>query len=248
MSWLFFSLISALLWGIGQVIIKRGFLNLSSLWNVVISASINILIYIPFALYNKASLAIPFTYLCILFVITFFYIFFFYAIEKGQLVFSGTIFATYPVTTIILSFIFLNERPHFMQFFMIGLVITGCMLLTYFTDKTKKGGKIQLSWVFWALLGAITTGAADFLAKIVLNNIQIQTYNFYYPIVYTLSLGLFWIFDKNGRALSKKISLKQIVTTSIGISMLTIGLLSLNYAFALGKASLVSTISSSYIG
>lgn len=245
MSWLFFTIIATVFWGIGQLFIKKGFSKITTLWTVVISTIINLLIYIPFALANNADLKIDLMLLPFIFFISFFYIFFFYAIEKGQLAFAGTIFATYPVTTIILSFIFLHERPSPLQYLMIALILIGSILLSYFATPKDKKEKIKYIWIFWALLGAITTGAGDFLAKIVLNNVEVHTYNFYYPLTYILSLAVFWIFDKKGRKI-EKIDFKQFRFTILGISLMTLGLLSFNFALSKGIASIITTISSGY--
>lgn len=244
MSWLFFTIVAAIFWGVGQVFIKKGFSKISTLWTIVISTIVNALIYIPFALANNADLKIDLILLPLIFFISFLYIFFFYAIEKGQLAFAGTIFATYPLTTIILSYIFLHERPSTFQYIMIVLILLGSILLSYFgTSKDNK--KIKYTWILWAVLGAVTTGAGDFLAKIVLNNVQVNTYNFYYPLVYIISLGIFWTIDKKGRKL-EKINIGQFKFTIIGITLLTMGLLSLNFAMSKGIVSIVTTVSSSY--
>lgn len=245
-SWLLFALLTALLWGVGQVLIKKGFSRISILWSVAISATINALIYIPFSILNGGSFAIPPIYLLVTFVITFFYIFFFYAIEKGQLAFAGTIFATYPLTTVLLSYLFLHERPSPLQFVMILLILLGCILLSYSGVKSSKK-KTNNSWFFWAILGSVTTGAADFLAKIVIDNVPLQTYNLYYPLCYIGSLSIFWFFDKKNRTFPAKIPYKQLLYSIVGIAMLTIGLLSFNFALEYGEASFVSTVSSSYV-
>jgi transporter family protein len=246
MSWLYFSILTALLWGLGQIFIKKGFSRISILWSVVISAAINALIYVPFSLFYGGSFVIPIPYLLLTFVITFLYIFFFYAIEKGQLAFAGTIFATYPLTTVVLSFIFLHERPSVLQYIMMALILSGSILLSYFGTKSSKKS-IKSSWLFWAVLGSVTTGTADFLAKIVIDNVPLQTYNLYYPICYIGSLAIFWFFDKKNRTFPKKMPRIPLLYSIVGISMLTLGLLSFNFALELGQASIVSTVSSGYV-
>lgn len=244
MLWLIVALTTAVLWGTGQVLLKIGFSHLSSLWSALMSATINALIYIPFALFNHASLAVSPLNLFLIFCVTFLFIFFFYAIEKGQLAFAGTIFATYPITTVILSSIFLHEQLSFFQLLLIGVVIIGSMLLTQ--GKSNKKTKIKSQWLLWAIVGAITTGAGDFIAKIVLNSTPLQTYNFYYPLMYFVAASIFWLTDKKGRKISS-VRVSTFSFTVIGVVFLTCGLLSLNYAISLYKVSLVSTVSSIYM-
>lgn len=246
MSWILFSLLSALLWGTGQILLKKGFSNLSPLWNILISTCVNIAIYVPFALLNQASLSVSIPTLLIILFISCLYMFFFYAIEKGQIAFAGTIFATYPVTTIILSTIFLHERLNLQQSFMAFLIILGGILLGYFAIDRQKKFSFRTSWIVWAVLGSITTGAGDFAAKVVLNSTPLQTYNFYYPLMYSVSFALFWLIDRKGRQFVSSPNIKKFNLTIIGVVLLTFGLLSLNYAFSLQKASLVTSVSSSY--
>jgi transporter family protein len=247
MSWLFFTLLAALLWAAGQVILKKGFNNISSLWSIILSACVNLLIYIPFSLITHASLQISLIHLCGIFLISFLYIFYFYAIEKGQLAFTGTIFSTYPITTIILSSIFLQERLSLFQFFMVGLVVIGSVLLSLSPEKGSKKKDFKKIWILWAVFASITTGAGDFGAKLLLNNISFQTYTFYYPLMYVANVALFWMIDKKGRKFLSKPTPSKLSTTTIGVTMLTFGLLALSYAFTLQKVSIVTTISSSYM-
>lgn len=246
MNWLVYSLITVILWGVGQVLIKKGFTNISSLWSLVISASINALVYIPFALLTGATFSISPLFFVVIFVITALNMFFFYAIEKGQLAFSGTIFATYPVTTIVLSYIFLQENPSAFQFLMIALILFGSGLLAYTAKSDGKKQTLFHSWIFWALLGSIGVGTADFLAKISIGEVGLPTYNLFFPITYILGLCGYWFIDKNGRNLSKNILPKQFIWTIGGVLLLTLGLLSFNYALEHGNVSIVATISSSY--
>ena len=246
-SWIYFTILTIALWGVGQIFIKKGFTRITTLWTVVISATINLIIYVPFALSQGAVFKIDSAAALLMFIITFFYILFFYAIEKGQISFSGTIYATYPVTTIILSSLFLGESISSLQTLSIVFVMTGTILLSIFAKDVKSKQKIKLIWITWAVLGAVTTGAADFLAKFVIADTSVNTYNLFYPLFYILSLAAFWMIDKKGRTLPKKIKFNDLKFTIVGITMLTCGMLSFNYALSFGKASLVAPLSSAYV-
>lgn len=246
-NWIYFALLTVLLWGAGNVLIKKGYANISALWSIVISATINFIVYVPFALSQGATFSLDPRFFLPMFFITFFYILFFYAIEKGQLSFSGTIFATYPVTTLFLSSLFLSETIGPVQWASVAFILLGTVFLTLWGKKTKSKKNIKLAWIAWAVLGSVTTGAADFLAKVVIDDTSLNTYNLFYPLFYILALAVFWLIDRNGRKLPKGIKLGSFKYTIAGIIMLTCGLLSFNYALALGQASLVVPMSSSYV-
>lgn len=246
MNWIVYALITVILWGIGQVFIKKGLSSISSFWSIVVSGTINALIYIPFALATGGELIITPIFFFSILCIALLNMLFFYAIEKGQLAFSGTIFATYPIITIILSSIFLGERLSTFQYMMIALILAGGGVLGY-TAKAEKA-KLGLlgSWLFWALLGSIGVGVADFLAKITINNIGVPTYNLFFPLTYGIGIILYFLIDRKGRSLPKKIHPKQFLWSIAGVVLLTVGMLSFNYALDQGNVSLVATVSSSY--
>ena len=248
MSWLLLAVFSALFWGVAQVFIKKGFSNLSPLWNTIIGSLLYFLIYIPFALVNNVSLSISPAMFGLIVFISFLYIFFYYAIEKGQISLTGTLFASYPVFVIILSAIFLQERLRLFQIILIGCILIGGILLSLPQKKLErvKSGKARV-WVLWALFGAATTGLGDFLAKVSLSNLNIHTYLFYFALAYAVAAVLFWVFDKDGRRLPKKLDIASFRMTVVGIALLAIGFLFFNLSLASGQASLVATISSSYI-
>ena len=85
------------------------------------------------------------------------------------------------------------------------------------------------------------------MAKVSLQQLNTATYLFFFALAFPLSTSLFWIFDRNGRKLPKHISFSKLKYTLLGTCTLSIGVLMISFAFTTGKASLVSTISSSYV-
>ncbi|MBI2442421.1 MAG: DMT family transporter [Candidatus Levybacteria bacterium] len=249
MEWFPFALLTALLWGIGQNIIKKGLESVPPVWNVLIGSFINFATYIPVALLNRPSFSLSFPQVIILLVIPFLYIFYYYAIEKKQVSFSGTIFATYPVTTISLSVLFLHEQLNFQKVIMIALILVGCFLLSRSQkSRTNLKNEMKFTWLAWAIFASIATGLGDFLAKLVLSDISVHTYNFYYPFFYFANFFLFFLIDKKGRKLSKSFSKTRLVITFLGILTLNLGVLLFNFALSRGPASLVTTVSSAFAG
>lgn len=249
MNWLFFALIAAFTFGVGQVFIKKGYDHFSPLWNVIIDAAFTILIYIPIAFLLGVSLDITPFHILMITLISTLYIFFYYAIEHGNLSLSGTIFATYPLFTILLSLLFLREKVSLFQAIMIVLIITGVLLLSYVPGTVQKIKNVSKKrWLTWAIFGSFTTGFGDFLSKVTLNNMQISSYLLLFALVFPITCMFFWIFDKKGRMFPRTISFKKVRWTLFGTAMLSVGVLAISFAFSLGKASLVAPISSSYIG
>ncbi|MEN9407676.1 MAG: hypothetical protein RLZZ455_892 [Candidatus Parcubacteria bacterium] len=248
MDWLFFSLLAALSFGIGQVFIKKGYENFSPLWNAILDAGITIFLYIPVALLLGLNLQITSFHVLMITIISALYIFFYYAIEHGNLSLSATIFSSYPIITIILSILFLRESVSTLQAAMIILVVLGVLLLSYSPGTLSKIKNMSSKkWVFWALFGAFTTGFGDFLSKMTLGTIDINSYITLFALVFPLTSLGFWIFDKKGRRLPEKITLHKMKYTFLGTFLLSVGVLAISFAFSLGKASLVAPISSSYI-
>lgn len=249
MNWFYFSLAAAFFLGVGQVFIKKGYTHFSPLWNIIIDAIFSIAIYVPLALYLGIHLQFHYSYFFIIAGVTALYAVFYYAIEKGQISLSGTVFASYPIFTILLSYIFLHERISLLQQILILLILLGGILLSYEPGTWKKiKKKANKKWMLWALFGAVATGVGDFLAKFTLNDIDTNTYVFLFAIGFVISSTFFWIIDKNGRKLPKKINFTNLKWTLFGTLMLSLGVLSITYAFSLGKASLVTVTSSGYIG
>src|SRR3989344_3757394 len=104
--WLFFTLLAALLWGVSQVLIKKGFEETTPLFNNLFGALVILIIAIPFAMLNGAHFwlvpkMLPLTLLIALLLICFYYV-----LEKGQVSLTGTVLASYPVFTVVLSLLF----------------------------------------------------------------------------------------------------------------------------------------------
>lgn len=248
MTWLIFALASALLFGIAQVFAKKGLATISPLWNCLIDAAISFLIYIPLALFLGVTFAFTPYHFLLLLCITALYLFIYYAIEKAQVSISGTIFASYPVVTVMLSYLFLNEAIRPLQFVAIIFILLGGICISFQTETvTKIKATFKKNWLAWALFGAVTTGVGDFLAKVALHDLDIHSYIFLFGLAFPFSVCLFWLFDTKGRKLPQKISFSSLQYTLIGTIGLSLGVLAISYAFAYGPASLVSVVSTTYL-
>ena len=242
--WLFYALLAALMWGVGQIFVKKGLNEISSLFNNILSSSIGFIIFIPFALINgvhfeKILSIAPFA--CIVSALFFSY---YYVIGRGQLALTGTVVGTYPIITVILSLIFLNESPSIFQKLAIGVIILGTVLVAFpnKVQKTKIG-----SWLLFALVAVFMIGTADFMIKLLINKSDLYTYLFTYGICSMLVTILLSLLDKKGRKLPQ-FNLKQYLPTFIGDGLIEVGFFIFHLALKDGYISLVSPISGIYVG
>ncbi len=245
--WLFFTLLAGILWGVGQVIIKKGFNNLPPLFNNVLAAIIIPLIMIPLSLINGIKFDLVWSVLPLTFVIAILFLSYYYIIGMGQVAFTGTIIGTSPLFAILLSVVFLHENPSIFQKLAIFLIILGTTLIAV-PDKVTTIKDLKLgSWFWWAICTAIAVGCADFFIKILINHSDVYTYLFTYSLCLIVVSILSIFFDKKGRAAMPAFTLKKYLPTLIGVVIMEIAFVSYHFALAQGLVSVVSPVSSTYI-
>lgn len=241
--WLFFTLLAALFWGIGQIFVKKGLTNTSALFNNILSTCIGFLIFIPFSLtheihFDKFWQIAPFAG-----IVSLLFVSYYYTIGRGQLSLTGTIIGTYPLITVILSLLFLGENPSVFQKMAIGTIIFG----TIFVAWPKSVQQVKLgSWIWWALLSVVMLGTSDFLIKLLMNQTDLYTYLFIYGFSSLFVAGIVWFFDKKGRKLPP-FTKEHYLPTLIGVGMIEFGFFLFHLALNGGLASLVTPISGIYV-
>lgn len=250
MTWLVYTLIASLFWGVGQIYLKKGFAKISSLWNIIIATIICLVTWLPFCYFNGINLSnINFSpTLFFIIIVSIFYQIYFYALEKGEVSITGTIMAAYPLVTVILSHLFLGEVINWIQKLAIFVVLLGAAVISLPNKNNQTKIKVG-SWIWWALASVILIGTADFLAKVIINNIGPYNYMFLLPIFYIpVVLGIAMI-DKKGQKLPPVSGnqWRQLTPTLIGVFMIEVGIIAFNLAFANGPASLVGPLSSCYV-
>lgn len=171
------------------------------------------------------------------------YFVYYYVIGKGEVSLTGTILAAYPLTTIILSGIFLHEQLGVFQKIAILLIILGSVLIAM--PKNIKSFKFA-DWVYWAIFGAILIGSGDFLAKVGIGKSNAYTWLFFLALAYIPCTLVNFLIDKKGRIIPK-FNLRKFMPTIIGVAMVGLGIVPFNLAFQSGMASLVAPVSSSYV-
>lgn len=245
MLWLIFALTAALSWGIGQVFVKRGLSRTSPLFNNTLATIIDFALWIPIAVMGGVKLdgaAIVFPLALIAGATYFIY---FYVIAKGEVSLTGTIQATYPLTTILLSIIFLHEQTNVFQKIAVLLIILGAILIATPNKNGLKNFTLG-DWFWWALFGSIIIGFGDFLAKVAINNSNAYTWLFFLVICYIPCCFVNFLIDKKGRVMPA-LNWQNMMPTIIGVILESIGMIAFYLAFQFGLASLVGPVSSSYV-
>ena len=167
--WLIYALLTACLWGTGQLFLKKGYAKISPLWTAVIDLPIYLLIFVPFSLVKGASFDINPEDLILIFIVATLTVAYYYGLAKGQLAVSGTLIAAYPIVTVVASIMFLGEYISPLQILAVGSVIVGTVLISL-NDKFRLGKNKSL--IIWPIATAFILGISDFVAKIALNGVE----------------------------------------------------------------------------
>ncbi len=246
MTWFVLTLSSAFCWGIGQVLIKRGFDHLPPLWYNIINNILSIFVWIiPVLLLTGFRVNIPSIHvILIIFTASSLYHIFFYSIEKGQISLTGTVIAGYPVITLVLSYMFLHERLTPYQYMGIFCILAGSSFVTL-PERNTKDSKGDFTWIVWGFSGAVLIGTGDFFSKLSINEIGSFSHMFFLvPVSNTISFFNYLI-DRENRKFPK-IFHRQFLPSFVGLVIHLFGVFLFYLAFDYGKLSLVVSVSSIY--
>ncbi len=242
MTWFLFALLAAITWGVGQILIKKGFEHTTALFNNFLATIFGCLIFIPFSLIGGVNWSLFPGILIIALLAAVPNLIYYYAAEKGEISLTGTLIATYPIFTILLSSLFLGEHIDIFQKLAVLVIIIGSFLVS---KPSKFTFKLE-SWVVWGFFAAIMIGFADYIGKVALIKFDIYSFMFAFSLSYIVTIIINFILDKKGRKFPR-ITERKFIPTLSGTFMMEFGLLLFYLALNTGKASLVSPISSSYM-
>lgn len=240
--WLLFALLTSLFWGVGQVLSKKGFQNISPLWSNIFANIVGIAVWVPIALIGSHFhlTTPPLFMLFLIFLTGVCYMSYFYAISKGNLALTGTIFETYPIFTIILSYLFLHERIAPIQGIGILITVSGGLLVIWPSKNSVKDIR-KYAWIFWGLAGAALEGIGDFFSKVTVDTVGAYSQMFFLVVLFQVVSIINYLFDKKGRKLPK-FSFHAFLPSIIGNGLVVTGTALLFFAFQYGKASLVTPV------
>lgn len=244
-TWFLLAILATLFFGIGEVFIKKGFEYITPLWSNILYNTL-ILLRIPLILFLSGfSLKIPtLSIFLIIFISGACYKLHAYAVSKGNVSLVSPLVATYPIVTVILSLIFLNERLYIWQFIGIMLVVASSFTLSLPAKQTFFQ-ITKYSWIYWGIGAALLEGFADFLSKLSINQVGSYSYLFFMTLLLQpVSIANFLV-DKGGRKL-KRMPLKNFFFPIAGNLAFVVASIFFFLAFDYGKVSLISPIASAY--
>lgn len=173
-----FGLLAALGQAFGYVSIKKSFRELNPSIAFFFDACFGLLIWIPFALFigvnfGQLSLVAGFALLSALLSEAFV----FYALSKGHLSISGTVFAAYPIFTILFSYFINGERLQLFHWIFVSLTILGILIVSL-PREFKKGELKEKMYIIYPLAAAVAVGLSDTLSKGIIDKTSAETFLF----------------------------------------------------------------------
>ena len=241
MNWLIFALLAAIIWGVAQVLVKKGFSESNPFFNNILATIFTLLIFVPYSLSQGVNWNLfPQIFLLAIPAMLPNYIYY-YALEKGDISLTGTIVAAYPMITVLLSILLLRELitvPHLIG---VALVIVGAFLIS----KPRKFNFKFEPWVAWGAAAAVIIGFGDFMGKVGLTKFDQYTFFLAFSLSAIPSFFITALFDNH--KVIPNLKLGQLIPTLSGTFLIELGLLFLYLALASGPVSIVSPVSSAYV-
>ena len=240
MEWFIPAMFALVLWAFGQIFIKRGLSDISPFMNNLIVVFFILLVEIPFALIGGVNWRFfPFILLIGFFAQVTNFVFL-YVIQKAHVSLSGTVLAIYPIFTIALSLLFLQESLTILQ--VVG--IAGILLGTFFVAKPDNEKFTFAPWVIWALVGAVLIGTGDFIGKVGIHISDLYSFIFAFALGSIPGILFTRLIDHSPIQITG--NRKSLMFSIIGNFLMPMGLLFVYLAFNKGPASLISPIVGSY--
>jgi len=229
-------------WGIGNVLVKKGYQNLTPWQTYAIdSFLVAFPLWMIYGALNGGNLfkITPFAVGTVIFM-TITYAIYYYAISKGEISLTAATISTYPVITLILAYILLQERLGTVAYIGIFLTIIGVLAISFPANSSFKFGK----WVLPSILTVIGYGVGAYLGKLVLNTVNNATYLMMLAIGQIAIVLLWKLFIKDS---IPKIRTKGFIYSLIGIILFNIGNIAYYYSLEKGYSSIVVPLSNSSI-
>jgi|GEM_PF-720488 len=175
-----FGLATAFFQGLSYVFMRRSLSDFPESMAFMMNAITGVLIWIPFAMFTNGvwsdvlyvlPLALVSAVLSEAFV--------FFATARGDTIITGVLFSTYPIFTIFLAYIFLQERLLFLAWIALGLVVIGTLIVSSPSRREWLDDNLQ-HWKFhliaWPLVAAIAVSISDVIGKNVIDQTSAGTF------------------------------------------------------------------------
>lgn len=243
-----FGILAALGQALSYVAIKRSFKDLNPSIAFFFDACFGLLLWIPFALIIGVDFSqLPAVGWIALLSALLSEAFVFYALSKGHLSISGTLFATYPVFTIFFSVLINNERLLALHWFFVFITILGILIVSL-PKKLQKNELKEKLYIMWPLVAAMAVGLSDTLSKGIIDRTSAQTFLFALAFAQLpVAIGYLLFTRQSLRQVEKAIEQFHVYKWAIIGSFLNIiAVLFLWLAFATTYASIASPLTAAY--
>jgi drug/metabolite transporter (DMT)-like permease len=248
--WFVFSLLTAFLWGFGNIFAKVSTPKLGVARVAALIMLIEGVMYLAgfFLWHNNATIDLTYFVLAIASAIfgVAAYVCFFESVMEGQVAIVGTISAAYPCLTVIGALAFMSESPTGTQLIGVAAIILGIVALTYEPNSNSRSAVPTRSLVF-ALLAFALWGLWSLSNKIVVGKIGVgNVFGFY--VISTLTVPLIYVWYRRSRYGSSEVESSRTAWAlgAIGLVLNVGGTYAFTFALSMGLASLVAPISSAY--
>lgn len=232
-----------IIWGIGIVLVKKGFTKLSP-WQTYALDSFYIALplWLIYGIINYQQIKPP-TIISVLsaIFITVVYGLYYYTINLGKIGLTSPIIATYPVFTLVLAYFFLGERLNTVS--LAGIILTSLGIILISLPTKLKGVKLG-TWVYLSILVALGYGIGGYSGKLAVNEVGNTTYLLLLAIFQVLVVLIWRLFTKESLP---KLQMKESGYSFVGILLFNIGNIVFYIALENGLASIVVPLSNSYI-
>lgn len=243
--WLVLALISAFLFALGQIFLKKGYREFSPKATYFLNGVSCVILLVAYAILRGG---LSFNYR---FWPDFWYLFqpagyllFIQALNKGKVSLVSTLTATAPVLTIMIAFLLLDEKLTTRQIFIVFWVILGVVLAGFSKESLKdlRTSKSE-SWLFWGLIAAFGFAVNNVMSKVLITNADSATFFFNVGLM-NLIYALIWSFKKKSNwERYRRMSKRDFLPTTLGVIFPNLAAIAFFEALNLGYISLVAAVS-----
>jgi drug/metabolite transporter (DMT)-like permease len=244
--WLPFSLMTLVLYGLGQVFAKETRTQVSSA-NYLMLLGVNILAiwgvyWIIFGDPGQHDLGAWFTAVVAAALSGGAYISYYESIKHGKVSVVGTIAGAYAPWTVVLALVFLGETMSWGEGMGVALVVGGMLLFTY-RPRNGNGTRTEMLGILFALGSFVMWGTSAAVSKSVITEIGDANFIGVYALVCPAMWVAYWFATTRGRFEMPKANLRIL---ELSMLFLALGGITLYVAFAHGNVSIVSPITNLY--
>ncbi len=245
-----FGLVSALLFAIGFISLKKSFEEFPPSVAFFFDMLFGLVLWVPFSLilgFDFQDISKVFWYAVLSGILS--EAFVFYVLSKGEISITGTIFASYPIYTILFAVLLLGERLLPLHWAFVLVTIFGTALASLPKTISKSEFK-KKTYILWAIAGATAVGLSDTISKGVIDQTSAAAFLFTLAFVQIpISLAYLKIEKESPSHIMKFVkNIRLYKFALIGSLFNVLGIVGLWLAFENTLASIASPLTAAYPG